>query len=51
MSRPIGTGYVVFDVTLTEEPPSVTEDIRDFWGGYRIYFKAIKKEQYDSMTT
>ena len=44
-------GYVVFDVTLTEEPPTLTEDMRDFWGGYRIYFKAIKKEQYDSLNS
>ena len=42
-------GYVVFDVTLTEEPPTLTEDMRGFWGGYRVYFKAIKKEQYDSL--
>jgi hypothetical protein len=42
-------GYVVFDVTLTEEPPSPTDDMRDFWGGYRIYFKIIKKKQYDRL--
>ena len=44
-----GHGYVVFDVTLTEEPPSLTEDMRDFWGGYRIYFKVIREEQLDSL--
>lgn len=42
-------GYVVFDVTISEEPPTITEDMRDFWGGYRIYFKVIKKELFDSL--
>lgn len=42
-------GYTVFDVTLTEEPPTLTEDMREFWGGYRIYFKVIKTEQCESL--
>jgi hypothetical protein len=42
-------GYVVFDVTLTEEPPTLTEEMRGFWGGYRIYFKVIRKEQWDRL--
>jgi hypothetical protein len=44
-----GHGYVVFDVTLTEQPPTLTENMRDFWGGYRVYFKAVEREQCDSL--
>jgi predicted nucleotidyltransferase component of viral defense system len=39
-------GYVVFDVNLREEPPRVTEEFRDFWGGYKVDFKIIDAQTY-----
>jgi hypothetical protein len=32
-------GFEVFDLKVTLEPPSVSEDRKHFWGGYRAYFK------------
>ncbi len=40
-------GYVVFDVNLREEPPCLTENMKEFWGGYKIDFKAIGKELFN----
>jgi Nucleotidyl transferase AbiEii toxin, Type IV TA system len=34
-------GYVVFDFKLTEQPPKLSDDMKDFWGGYRVEFKLI----------
>lgn len=34
-------GYVVFDFKLTEQPPQLSDDMKDFWGGYRVEFKLI----------
>src|SRR5262245_19404860 len=31
--------FVVFDVQLTERPLGLTDDVRDFWGGYLVEFK------------
>jgi hypothetical protein len=39
-------GYTVFDVTLVEEPHDLTEDSRNFWGGYKVEFKIIDAEAY-----
>ena len=40
-------GYIVFDVTLTEEPPPRTNDaMKDFWGGYRITFKLADEDTF-----
>ncbi len=41
-------GYVVFDVTLVEEPRNLTEEFRDFWGGYNVTFKIIDAEAYEA---
>ena len=38
--------YVVFDVTIREEPHSLTEDFRSFWGGYKVQFKIIDSATY-----
>lgn len=35
-------GYTVFDVRMTEKPPVVTPDMKDFWGGYSVEFKLIE---------
>lgn len=39
-------GYVVFDMEFVERPPEVTEDMKEFWGGYQIKFKLIEAEKY-----
>jgi predicted nucleotidyltransferase component of viral defense system len=39
-------GYEVFDVHLTERPRNVTQDMAEFWGGYRIEFKVITSEEF-----
>jgi predicted nucleotidyltransferase component of viral defense system len=30
---------VIFDIHVTERPPGLTDDVRDFWGGYLVEFK------------
>ena len=42
-------GYVVFDFKLREVPPKLSEDMKDFWGGYRIEFKLIDFSKYQSL--
>ncbi|MDZ4783316.1 MAG: nucleotidyl transferase AbiEii/AbiGii toxin family protein [Planctomycetia bacterium] len=39
-------GLVVFDVNLREAPPKMTDDVKDFWGGYQIDFKLIDRGLY-----
>lgn len=40
-------GYVVFDFKLTEEPPKLSDNMKDFWGGYRVRFKLIDEKEFD----
>ncbi len=40
-------GYVVFDINVREVPPGLTVEMKDFWGGYKVDFKIIDKEQHD----
>ena len=44
-------GYAVFDVTLVEEPHILTEEFRDFWGGYKVEFKIIEADAYRAQST
>jgi hypothetical protein len=39
-------GYIVFDFRLTEEPPKLSDNMKDFWGGYRVRFKLIDEARY-----
>ena len=39
-------GYVIFDFKLTEEPPKLSDNMKDFWGGYRIRFKLIDEKKH-----
>jgi hypothetical protein len=39
-------GYVVFDVTIEEEPRNLMDEYRDFWGGYRVEFKVVGSDVY-----
>lgn len=41
-------GYTVFDFSLKAVPPKMTDDIKDFWGGYQVAFKIIEQEKYQS---
>jgi len=43
--------YAVIDVTIVERPPELSEDLRDFWGGYRIGFKLVKVTTFDRFRT
>ncbi len=40
-------GYVVFDVKAEEKPAKVSDDLADFWGGYRLDFKIIEVDKYE----
>ena len=37
-------GYFVFDFNFRDVPPKLSEDMKDFWGGYKIDFKIIGEE-------
>jgi predicted nucleotidyltransferase component of viral defense system len=37
-------GLRAFDVRVTEVPDSLTPNVRDFWGGYKIEFKLATEE-------
>lgn len=45
----IDEGFVVFDVFVEDVPPKITEDLKPFWGGYKIEFKIIKKEKFQDL--
>jgi hypothetical protein len=38
--------YVVFDVRFWEVPPFVSDDLKDFWGGYKVEFKLISRKRF-----
>lgn len=40
-------GYEVFDVTMMSQPPQLTPDMADFWGGYSIEFKLAEEATFD----
>ena len=39
--------FVVFDVKVSSVPPEVTEDMEQFWGGYKVEFKIIREEKHN----
>jgi hypothetical protein len=39
-------GYVVFDAKFVERPNELSEDLKTWWGGYRIHFKVIEADLY-----
>jgi len=39
-------GYVAFDIALREVPACLSDDMADFWGGYRVEFKIIDRERH-----
>jgi predicted nucleotidyltransferase component of viral defense system len=42
-------GYVAFDINVREVPAGMTDDLKDFWGGYKIDFKIIEKKRFDEV--
>lgn len=40
-------GYEIFDVKMEEKPKAISDDMRDFWGGYGVEFKIISSEIFD----
>ena len=42
-------GYVVFDVRLEPRPENITPDLQDYWGGYSLEFRIIRKERFDTL--
>ena len=41
-------GFAAFDIHLTERPPGLTDDVRDFWGGYQVEFKLAALDDFAS---
>ena len=39
-------GLEVFDFKMVEKPKSISNDMKDFWGGYAVEFKLIRTEIY-----
>ena len=42
-------GLQVFDVNLRDVPPQITEDMKAFWGGYKVDFKIIESSRFRDM--
>ena len=42
-------GFVVFDVKLERKPESISPELRDFWGGYKLEFKLIARQRHDEL--
>lgn len=39
-------GLQVFDVNLRDVPPEITDDMKPFWGGYKVDFKIIELTRF-----
>lgn len=39
-------GYELIDFRFYERPSQITDDMADFWGGYKVEFKIIEKQKY-----
>jgi len=39
-------GYEIFDVKMQEKPDAISDDMKDFWGGYGVEFKIISSDLY-----
>lgn len=42
-------GFYVFDVTFSERPSKLPDDLRGMWGGYQILFKIVSKETLEKL--
>jgi hypothetical protein len=41
-------GFVVFDFNMVSVPPRISENMKSFWGGYKIDFKLLDEATYHS---
>jgi hypothetical protein len=41
-------GFQVFDVELDERPPELSDEMRPFWGGYRVSFKIVSHKDFEA---
>jgi hypothetical protein len=41
-------GLTPFDFVFEAVPPNLSEDMKSFWGGYKIYLKIIETDRYDA---
>ncbi len=41
--------YKVFDLSLREKPPQVSQEMKGFWGGYVVEFKILEIDKYDCL--
>lgn len=39
-------GFVLFDFTFQEVPPKISDNMKEFWGGYKIEFKIIEIDKH-----
>lgn len=42
--------YHIFDFRFRLKPQSIKEEVKDFWGGYEIEFKAISHQNYENFS-
>lgn len=38
-------GWLAFDIRVSKRPPQLTDDLKDFWGGYLVDFKVVGMEK------
>ena len=41
-------GYIVIDFRFREKPAKISNDLKDFWGGYSVEFKILDKKVYET---
>lgn len=42
-------GFVAFDIRVRAVPPQISEDMKAFWGGYKVEFKLIDQKRFDEL--
>jgi hypothetical protein len=42
-------GLHVIDVRFLDKPKNIREEVKDFWGGYKIFFKVISSERFEAL--
>lgn len=44
-------GIVAFDINVASVPPNLSDDMKSFWGGYKIDFKLIQTSDFGKFDT
>ena len=42
-------GFFAFDISLSKRPSKMDSELESFWGGYKIEFKVVSNETYESV--